>query len=418
MHTKWNRRQFVNFAAGSAAGIGFFQTVPGLFSQASLLNDNSGQGKVLVVVQLSGGNDGLNTVVPFADPLYYKNRFSLAIEKNSVRKIDKQLGFHPALSGFSSLLEQDQLAVIQGVGYPEPNRSHFESMDLWHTAHRSDDRFEQGWLGRFFNEQHSESAELAAIHFGAEKQPLALATPDLAFPSIDSLDQFRLNPRYFSASDRQQVQQWTEQRKTGQRKTGQAERASLLAHVAATADVAMKAGQRVEAVLQRQSTSAIFPSSGLGEKLKVISQMIAAQMPTSVYYVSLDGFDTHAVQGDTHAGLLTQWSEAVSAFMKEMNAQGNAERVLMLSFSEFGRRVRQNASQGTDHGTAGPVFMIGGGVNAGVHGEHPSLENLDDGDLKFSTDYRQVYATILEKWFAANSESVLGDKFPVLPVLK
>lgn len=405
----FSRRQFVNLTAGSAAGIGFSQMVPSVFAatgHATLPNTND---RILVVVQLSGGNDGLNTVVPYADDMYYKNRFSLAVEKPAARKINDKIGFHPSLNGFSTLLESNQLAVVQGVGYPNPNRSHFESMDLWHTAHRNEERIPQGWLGRFLeNGELAKSLDVPAIHFGSEKQPLALAAEKSAFPSIRSIEQFRLK-----LGGQKELRELIESNVAEKRKQDD----ELLSFVQATANSAFKAGARVEEVLKKKTTAETYPATQLGRKLQTVSKMISAEMPTAVYYVTLDGFDTHANQGEAHAGLLSQLGDAVSTFMNDMTKQGNDKRVLLLSFSEFGRRVRQNASQGTDHGTAGPVFLAGGGVQSGPHGKHPRLDDLVEGDLQFHTDYRQVYATILEKWFETDSKSILGGQYETLDLL-
>jgi len=408
MNSKISRRQFVNLTAGSAAGIGFFQGVPNVFAKTSWLAPPRNDGKVLVVIQLSGGNDGLNTVVPYADQEYYKNRFSLAIGQSAVHKINDQVGFHPALSGFSSLLDSNQLAVIQGVGYDNPNRSHFESMDLWHTAHRSKGRIPEGWMGRLLGGEFGKKLDIPAIHLGEEKQPLALAAQDAAFPSIQSLERFRLN-----TFGNQKLKRSVEEEAAVSRSSDD----GLLQFIQTTADSAFKAGARIEEIVKAKASSVEYPGSQLGQKLQTVSKMIAAEMPTAVYYVTLDGFDTHANQADAHAGLLTQLGDAVAALMKDLTAQGNDKRVLVFSFSEFGRRVRQNASQGTDHGTAGPVFLAGGALQAGVHGDHPALDSLVDGDLRFHTDYRQVYATILEKWFNVASDSILGASFAPLKFL-
>ncbi len=410
MFSKVSRRQFVNLAAGSAAGIGFYQGVPDIFAATEVANGKRPDGRVLVVVQLSGGNDGINTVVPFSDQEYYKNRFSLAIDRNAVRKIDENVGFHPALAGFSKLLEESQLAIVQGVGYPKPNRSHFESMDLWHTAHQSGVRINEGWLGRMIRKNNLDAKlDIPAIHLGAEKQPLALAADALSFPSIRSIERFRLKPQG-NPKLKELVEKGVKQPRPDDDE--------LLSFVQLTADSALKAGARIEKVLQAKSSAVVYPATPLAQKLQTVSKMIAAEMPTSVYYVTLDGFDTHANQADAHAGLLSQLGDALATFMEDLTEQGNDQRTLVLSFSEFGRRVRQNASHGTDHGTAGPVFLAGGHLKPGTHGKHPRLDQLVDGDLQFHTDYRQVYASILEEWFDIPSEPVLGGRHQSLDLFQ
>ena len=398
-----SRRQFVNVSAGTAAGIGFFQSVPRLFARTALAAGSPE--KILVVVQLSGGNDGLNTVVPFADENYYRNRFTLAIEKEAARRIDDQAGFHPSLDGFAQLLESGRLSVVQGVGYPNPNRSHFESMDLWHTAHQAESRIPNGWLGRFLSGKKGDPSEVPAIHFGAEKQPLALAAESVTYPSIRSLEQFRLN-----VGQDAELKKLIRENVHRERKPAD----ELLSFIQSTADSAIRTGERVEQVLKKKAARAVYPGTPLANKLKTVSRMIQADMPTRVYYVTLDGFDTHANQADAHAGLLSQLGDAVRAFIEDLVSQGNDQRVLLFAFSEFGRRVRQNASQGTDHGTAGPIFLAGGQLRPGLFGKQPRLDQLDQGDLKFLIDYRQVYATILEKWFDVSSSEIFGGRFQTL----
>lgn len=401
-----NRRQFVNLTVGSAAGIGFGQCVPQLF--AATADHVPDQERVLVVVQLSGGNDGLNTVVPFGDENYYRNRFSLAIGKNSTLGISDGIGFHPSLNGFSELLEQGQLGIVQGVGYPNPNRSHFESMDLWHTAHQTGARIPEGWIGRFLSRGPEGAERIPAIHLGEEKQPLALAAATRAFPSIQSLEQFGL--RFERNRD---LKELVTKNVTVNRKFGN----ELLSFVQSTAESALKTSERIGELDRRGDTNQGFPATRLGQKLHTVARMIGAEMPTSVYYVSLDGFDTHANQADAHAGLLRELGDAVNAFMQEVTRQGNAKRVLLFSFSEFGRRVRENASHGTDHGTAGPVFLAGGAIKTGLIGKHPPLDRLEQGDLKFHTDYRRIYAAILENWFQVDSRPVLNAKYEPLDIL-
>lgn len=398
-----NRRQIVQASLGGAALASISRRVPPtLWGQTARLAYDSGD-NILVVVQLSGGNDGLNTVVPYADDEYYRNRFTLAIDRNRVSKIDDHIGFHPSLTGFSEMLESGNLSIVQGVGYPNPNRSHFESMDLWHTAHRQGAESQKGWLGRCVDDHWGD--ELSAIHYGGERQPLALATRNKPIPSIQSLDQFRLNIPNHPALANKISQALKRSRKFDR---------PLLDFIQQNAALAMTTSEQLESIIDTQASSRDYPSSPLGRKLSAVAQLIAAGLPTRVYYVTHNGFDTHANQANAHAVLLQQLGDATLAFQKDLAQQGHADRTLVLTFSEFGRRVRENASRGTDHGSAAPLFLTGGGLKPGPLNAHPSLLDLDQGDLKFTVDYRQVYATVLEDWLGVPSQSVLGDNFPKL----
>ncbi len=402
------RRQFLSAAVGSSAIVSLSPVVPNFLLQAAAREGSSKGNTVLVVVQLSGGNDGLNTVVPYGDDAYYKNRFTLAIGKNAVRKIDDHVGLHPSMSGFSDLLEAGSLSIIQGVGYPNPNRSHFESMDLWHTAHRQADRRQVGWLGNSLDKFANLGRDVPAMHFGSEKQPLALAAEKVRVPSIRSLKRFRLE----GSKDVQLFQTI--------KTVTEADRSSqddLLGFIQRSTVAAISTSQRVEQALGNYKSDVEYPGTRLAQKLKTVAQLIDAGMSTRVYYLTLGGFDTHANQAQAHAGLLNELSGAIRSFVQDVDAHGHGERVMVMTFSEFGRRLKENASRGTDHGAASQMFLAGNKVKPGLVGKHPSLTDLEDGDPKFHTDYRQVYATVLEDWLGWKSEAVLGKRFAKLPVI-
>ncbi len=354
---------------------------------------------------MSGGNDGLNTVVPFDNDGYLKARPKLAIPKSDVSKINKELGFHPAARGLSDLLEQDRLAIVQGVGYPNPNLSHFESMDIWHTCLRKSDQRPDGWLGRTVDSiQLQQSLDIPALHFGKEKQPFALASLDHRVPSVKSLEQFRLELK--------QRESLSEIRRSVNAK--RSDSSSLLNFVQTSTDTAIDVSEKLKDVTKSYKTDVTYPESSLGTQLKTVAQLIDAELSTRVYYVEIAGFDTHSQQADAHAGLLRQVGDSLSAFISDINEHGHGDRVLALCFSEFGRRVAENASEGTDHGRAAPLFLAGNKVKSGLIGKMPSLENLDQGDLKFHTDFRQVYAGILENWLGTPSKEILhGNYRPV-----
>lgn len=394
-----SRRRFLQTVGTASAVMAFGRTAPGILRRAAgAAADN---GRILVVVEMAGGNDGLNTVIPFDHDAYRKSRPKLGVAKADVLKVGDGLGFHPAMTGFADLLNQGKLAVVQGVGYPNPNRSHFESMDIWHTCQRKDAVRPDGWLGRFLETLDANtSQDPAALHLGSDKQPFALMSREIRVPSIRSLDQFRLNGSE-QESFRDAVRSLAAARRDSEN--------DLLGFVQSSTEAAISASERIGSV-GMQKASADAPETALGEKLKTVSDLIASGLESSVYYVRIDGFDTHASQPDAHAGLLRQVSNAVSRFVEDSREHGFDERVLTLCFSEFGRRVQENASEGTDHGTAGPMFLAGNSVNAGFVGDHPNLNDLADGDLKHHTDFRQVYATVLRDWLECDPAAILmGD---------
>ncbi len=395
-----SRRNFIKESLAGSAVISLSGSVPKLILAASRPVMDRRDERILVVVQMTGGNDGLNTVVPFADEEYYKNRFTLAIGRNRVLKINDSVGLHPALKGFDTVLQDGKLSVIQGVGYPNPNRSHFESMDLWHTAHRiADDKV--GWLGRTVDRRFS-TADLPAMHFGNSLQPLALKTSDKPIPTLRSIDDFRLNV----FRNRQ-----TKRRLEPLITTPPAANNPLLSYVHESATVALETSHQLEGISNKSMSQYGYPQTNLGRNLGSIAQLIGSGLSTRIYYTTLDGFDTHSNQGPAHQALLEDLGKSMEAFIKQLKDQGDDRRVATLSFSEFGRRVRENASGGTDHGTAAPVFVFGPAMQQAVVGEHPSLSDLDQGDLKFHVDYRRVYASLLEDWLGIDSEPILGAKF-------
>jgi uncharacterized protein (DUF1501 family) len=372
--------------------------------------------RVLVVVQLGGGNDGLNTVVPYGDPLYYDARPTLGLRApaasatqataaTTALELDRTrgLGLHPNLEGLKELFDEGHATVVQGVGYPNPNRSHFTSMDIWHTA-RTDGRG-AGWLGRYFdNACNGTPIPEGAIALGRQA-PLALLGDVQKPVAFESPDLFRwlgeeLHPSLAAPYD--------DITRAGTLEGIEAD--SQTSFLMRTALDARVGSDRIRAALDRQPLVA-YPGGPLAQQLRTIGAMIRAGLPTRVYYATLSGFDTHAGQAGPHAGLMRQLGDSLRAFHRDLQAQGNADRVVTLCFSEFGRRVRQNASAGTDHGTAAPVVLVGTKVRPGVLGDHPSLADLDQGDLKHTVDFRSVYAGILEDWLKAPSAEILGGPF-------
>ncbi|MDG1872900.1 MAG: DUF1501 domain-containing protein [Mariniblastus sp.] len=393
-----NRRNFLKQSLAGSAVISLSGAVPDFLLGTSRKIVKKNDDKILVVVQMSGGNDGLNTVVPYGDDEYYRNRFTLAIGKSNVLKVNDHIGFHPGLTGFDRLMNERKMSIVQGVGYPNPNRSHFESMDLWHTAHQTSS---DGWLGRSV-ETSLASENLPAIHFGSGLQPLALKTSNKPVPSIRSIDNFRLNVLRDEKVKKQLAAVIKAPRKTDN---------ALLGYVHESATVALETSLRLQDFGDKQNGEFKYPQSNLGKNLSTIAQLIESGLSTRIYYTTLDGFDTHSNQGESHRSLLSDLGNSVEAFMKQIEAQGNLDRVVLFSFSEFGRRVRENASRGTDHGTAAPVFLFGSKLKQPVVGEHPSLQDLEQGDLKFQIDYRSVYCDLLTNWMEIDPRPVVGKNF-------
>ena len=405
-----SRRKFLATLAGGSTVLSLGGLVPEFLAQAAVAEPPGGGDAILVVIQLTGGNDGLNTVVPYNHDEYRKARPKLAIAGADVLKINDAVGFHPSARGFADLLAGGKLAVVQGVGYPNPNRSHFESMDVWHTCQRKGTPRSTGWLGRFLDStREAEDVDAPAIHVGSEKQPLALAAEFVRVPSFVSPETFRLQD-----GDSHQLRDAI--RNLADRRPEPSD--PLLGFLQSSTTSALAASERIAEALREYDTPVTYPDSDLAVRLKTIAQLIDAGLKSCVYYVELDGFDTHSQQAAAHASLLRQLGDAVRAFVDDVAHHGHGDRTLVMSFSEFGRRVAENASAGTDHGAAAPMFLAGSPVRAGLVGEHPSLDDLEDGDLKFHTDFRQVYATLLDRWLGWSSASVLGGEYKSLDLFR
>ena len=399
-----SRRRFLRSSIGSAAAIGLGATVPDCFADvAAGASDQKSSDNILVVVQLSGGNDGLNTVIPFSDDGYLAARTKLRVPSSDVLKVDDRIGLHPSLSGASELLQTGQMAIVQGVGYDDPNRSHFEAMDIWHTCRRKDQTRPDGWLGRYLDTLgDGAGGDVPAMHLGREQQPFAVASTRVRVPTVNQLDEFRLRGK-----NRDALRELLRSNETNSPSSSN----ELLDFLQSSTTSALQASQRVSEAASSYHSDVTYPTTELGRKLRIIAQLIDAGLTTRVYYVQLDGFDTHAQQAQTHSILLKEWSDAVTALVNDLDAHDHGQRVSVMTFSEFGRRVAENASGGTDHGAAGPMFLCGGGLQGGILGEHPSLSDLKDGDLQHQYDFRQVYASVLQSWLGVDPHQILGGKY-------
>ena len=398
------RREFLQTGAVISLGA----VAPGYLLEAAAQDAKSRKETILVVVQMSGGNDGLNTIVPYADEVYRRSRPTLAIGADQVLKIDESVGFHPSLRGFADLLEAGKLAIVQGVGYANPNRSHFESMDIWHTCTRKKHRRTDGWLGRYLDGTvKGDGGDLPALHLGAEKQPLALAARDVRVPSVSSLERFRLQTGGNRKLERA-IKELAAAERAGENE--------LLEFIKSSTTSALASSRRVEKASKGYKTPVEYPKTDLAGKLRVVAQLIDAGLSTRIYYTAIDGFDTHSTQAAAHASLLNRLGGAINAFIEDVSHHGHGDRVVVMSFSEFGRRVKENASKGTDHGAAAPMILAGNRVKPGLIGRHPSLADLEQGDVTFHTDFRRVYASVLKDWLGFKTEPVLRAKYEPLSI--
>jgi len=373
---------------------------------------------ILVVMQLAGGNDGLNTVIPFADDAYYKARPQLAVAADEVHRLGDYCGLHPSLRNLAELHGNGHASIVQGVGYPNPNRSHFRATEIWHTASDAEKNESYGWLGRYCDAACTGEDPGAAIAVG-DQVPQALRSQSGKSIAIGT-------PREYQFQDGMDPAPMEAMDDASASAGGSIDMlfgaADQDVHVAdflqRTALDAVASSSKVQDILRKAHRGTDYPATDLGRRLELVARLIGGGMSSRVYYVSLGGFDTHANQAGSHERLLATFDQAVGAFCRDMKAQGNFDRVTLLTFSEFGRRVAQNASGGTDHGAAAPIFLFGGALKGGLVGKHPSLTKLERGDLVHHTDFRSVYATLLEQWLKTPSAPVLGRQFPTLPLLR
>jgi uncharacterized protein (DUF1501 family) len=363
---------------------------------------------VLVVCQFSGGNDGLNTVIPYLDPEYHRLRPTLGFKADEVIQAADGLGFNPAMSGIGELFKKGQVAVINNVGYPNPNRSHFKSMDIWQSA-SPDGQLKYGWIGRAFDkncESGKKMDPIEALGLSTER-PLALSAQVASIPCFASL------------GDVQQMVGDPDAEKMLRDIQGMAaQEGSAVRQIQMANNTALDAISALKTNLGKYTPKNDYGDHAFGRGFKQIAQIIATSPQTRVIYLSVGGFDTHAKQRESQEKLLKGFSDAMAAFQAELEAIGKADKVLTIAFSEFGRRSYENGSEGTDHGKAAPMFLIGKNVKGGFHGAKPDLSNLNDGDLQFKIDFRQVYATALDDWMGNDSKVVLGGQYQALDVLK
>ena len=375
----------------------------------SLANGN----RALVVIQLSGGNDGLNTVIPYNNELYYDQRPSVHIEQSQVLRLDDELGLSPALGPIKRLWDQDKVAVINGIGYPNPNRSHFRSMDVWHTA-ETEKVGTEGWLGRAIRDLDPKADNvLTGVNFG-RGLPRALACKDVPVASVANVETYGLLP------DIQDEQAKALALKAFSMMYGGTDGKDAVAQfLSQTGLNALKGADILRTAPAKYSSTIEYAATPIAESLKSIAQVVCADLGTKIYYAQHGSFDTHAAELDSHAKLWTDVSEAIGDFTDDLREHDREDDVVILVFSEFGRRIMDNGS-GTDHGSGSTAFVIGGPVQGGMYGEYPSLKPADqlEGDLRFTTDFRSAYSTILEQWFGLDAVPIVNGTFEQLDFIR
>jgi uncharacterized protein (DUF1501 family) len=407
----FSRRDFLR----TSTLVALSPTVPDILARTARAAIPERDARILVVIQLDGGNDGINTVVPFTDEGYAKHRRRLRLPKERLLKIDKDHGLHSAMGDAAKLLESGRLAIVQGVGYPNPNRSHFMSMAIWHTANvnlrakgealDAPSKAALGWIGQALDGGHKPAdGPAGAVFVGSGSMPAALRSRRSVASAITRPEDSILALKGASSSA-------AEKSSSGD---------DLAAFVRRSTLDAYATSERMAAVLRAEDRGVSYPATALAGRLRIIARLIKGGGATRFYYTSQgnNAYDTHYAQMQQHADLLGELSGALKAFLDDLAAAKLAERVAVLCFSEFGRRVAENGSQGTDHGTAGPVFLAGPRVRAGLIGEGPRLLDLHDGDLKMTTDFRTVYATVLEDWLGLPSKPALGSEFARLTLFR
>ncbi len=414
----YTRRDFLKATLGASTLLSFTPAAPNFLvrSLMAAAPRSDDRDTVLVVVQLSGGNDGLNTVVPYGDDEYARNRPTLRLPPKDLHKIDSMMGFHPRMGAFKRLYEEGHLSIIQGVGYPNSDRSHDSAMRIWHTADPDQPGRQTGWLGRAVDSiWDSNSTNAPAVFVGPIAQPFGLNAERAVVPSVRSPEDLviREMPGHLNRQS-----QWKRAAELLRAKQD-----NPLTHFLQQCTLnAFTNSRRIEAVIKTAANTFEYPSFQLAGSLRTVAQLIRADIGIRIFFTELGGggiggFDNHANQLGNHCALLHQLSESVAAFVHDLKRDKLLDRMLLMTLSEFGRTVKENGRRGTGHGAAAPIFLAGGKLKGGLVGAHPSLTDLDNGALKFAIDYRQVYATMLDRWLGFESRTVLDRQFELLDIL-
>jgi uncharacterized protein (DUF1501 family) len=400
----FTRRSILRSTLHGSSLIALGTTVPGFLARTARAAIPQRDRPVLVVVQLDGGNDGINTVVPYEDEGYTRHRKSLCLRPDQLIKVADGVGLHPAMKDAGALLESGRLAIVQGVGYPNPNRSHFESIAIWHSGQPGERGHKgPGWPGQAFSATAPAKFGVPPmLYVGSGPIPVALWGRASAAAALERADDFEVTPDV----------------RAGRDAIDRTPSNDLAAFVRRSMLDAYTSADRMTELTRRADGAARYPDTALAGRLRMIARLLKAGFGARVYYTTQPGYDTHAVQEAPHAALLAELSSALRAFLDDLADAGLADRVAVLGFSEFGRRVAENGSLGTDHGTDGQVFLAGPGVRAGLAGKMPSLTDLVDGDLKWTVDFRRIYASALEHWLGMRSEEALGGRHEPLVLFR
>ncbi|MDQ6767611.1 MAG: DUF1501 domain-containing protein [Candidatus Eremiobacteraeota bacterium] len=402
-----NRRQFIQQGVGAFAG---FLAIDSIFGRAAraagaITVPGSTAARTLVVVNLQGGNDGLNTLVPFGDPSYYRVRPTINIPAGEVLRIDSSIGLNPNLAGLKALYDQQRVAILQGVHYPNPNLSHFRSTEIWQTA-APEHIIDTGWAGRYLDSAGLPNSNLfKGLAIGPILPKLLVANRT----DVPTVDGFRTGGFRGSRGEQSHADQILNG--SGTQYPFQSPYLQLVQEIEHDANAS---SAQLPHLIAGYKPAVEYPKTPFAQGLNLAAAVIGSAVGTKVIYISLGSFDTHAGQRGTQDRLLQQFGDGIKAFYQDLAAHQLDGQVLTMTFSEFGRRVEENANRGTDHGTAAPMFLIGGEVRGGIYGDHPSLSDLDFGNLKWHTDFRSVYATVLERWLGVASTPVLGSSFTPL----
>ncbi len=392
----FKRKEFLQIGSLATASLMMPKFLKAFEKTASVPPGN----KVMVVLQFSGGNDGLNTVIPIRNDIYYKSRPRLGIQKDKALRLTDEAGINPALPFLKELFDEGSLGIMNNVGYPNPDRSHFRSMDIWQTASGSNEYVTTGWLGRYLDAQCS----------GCDKPTQALEVDDVLSLALKGN-----NNKGLALKDPKRLYNTSHEKYFKEINAAHEHEEAAVDYLCKTLSETLSSADYIYEQSRRHPSSQMYPATELGKNLKTISSLIMSDINTKVYYVSLGSFDTHINQENQQKRLFTELNDAVSAFVKDLKSNNRFQDVAIMTFSEFGRRVAQNASGGTDHGTANNMFFIGGGLKQkGLLNAMPDLNDLNEGDLKHTVDFKSVYATLLHNWLGADDKEILGKQYGLM----
>jgi uncharacterized protein (DUF1501 family) len=368
------------------------------------------KGRTLILLQLTGGHDALSMVVPYGDDAYGRNRTTTRVDAKDVLRIDHYQGLHPALAKLKGIYDDGRLAIVEGCGYPHPIRSHFKSMEVWHTGQEIGRQAGEGWIGRLCDAAwgKDETAELI-VHIGPNT-PYSVYSPKHAALSFQTPASYK-----WVATDGDDGDMYKKAGETNEKPKGQAK---VLEHLRGVLNDAQDSSIKVRRAVADYKPRKEYPDEELAQTLRVVAALVQADVGSRVISIELGGFDTHNNQKNRHDALMRRLDAALPVFLDDIKGTPGGDNTIVLAFSEFGRRLHENGSGGTDHGVAAPMFVAGTRVKGGLYGKHPSLDNLDDGDLIHTTDFRSVYGTVIEKWFGADQTKVLDAHYPLIPMLK